>query len=193
MPDLALLKDRIFYMTNHLYTDTVNMTNMINDAQNMLTDGAKLEGSSSIAVISGTGSYALPATFKAPITLVKGTIAEPDQVYDLVSIDEFKFGYSIFESLIYLKPLPQETMILTLYYYKYATQLTLDTDTPEIDTQWHDLLSTYAAGMIALLLPDFDKGLADRYMQRWEEGKKAFKESMARKQKRTTVRQKIIW
>ena len=194
MPNLSALKDRVFKLTNGLYTDTFHMTDMLNDALNMLTDGAKLEGSSSVSVISGTSEYALPATFKAPITLIEGNISAPSQVYQLVSINEPKFGYAIFSTNLYLKPEPASDKTLTLYYYKYATQLENDEDLPEIDTQWHDLLSTYAAGMIALLLKDqMDKGLADRYLARWEEGKESFKRSIDRKQKRTSVREKVVW
>ena len=195
MPNVAELKDRIFRATNHTYTDVFHMLALLNDALNQLTDGAKLEGSQTVSVVNGTGSYALPSTFKAPIALIEGEISAPTRVYDLVNIDENKYGYAIFNGQLHIKPKPTDAKTLTMYFYKYATQLAADTDTPEIDSQYHDLLSTYAAGMI-MLLPDmkqYDKGLADRLMARWEDGKKSFRDSMMRKGKRTSVIQKVVW
>lgn len=195
MPQVSDLKDRIYQLTNNTYNDNFHMLNLLNDALNQLTDGAKLEGVQTINVVSGTDSYDLPATFKAPIALVDGSISAPNQVFDLVTIDDNNAGYVIFAGKMHLKPTINEDKTLTLYFYKYATPLVSDTDVPEIDAQYHDLLATYAAAMIMLLpaMKEYDKGLADRLLGRWEDGKKSFKESMMRKGKRTSVARRTVW
>jgi hypothetical protein len=192
MPTVAQLLDRIIKVTN--YTDRFFMIDLMNDALNQLVDGARLDGTSSISVTSGTASYTLPTDFKAPIALIDGSLSEPDIVYPLINVSETRFGYAVFGGNVIIKPEPQEDKTLILAYYKYATELSDDEDVPEIDSQWHDLLSTYTTGMIHMI-PDrnVDKGTVDRYMGRWDEGKKNFIESMTRRNKRSSVREKVMW
>ena len=195
MPTLSQLKDRIFRNTGGMYTETFHMTDLINDALSMLVDGAKLKGIQTINVVGMTGEYALPADFKSPSVLqdqtdTNGSVAP----YDLVNISENKFGYAIADGNIVLKPVPTAATTLTHYYYKYATVLVNDTDVPEVDSAYHFLLSTYASAVI-LLIPGLQNapGLGDRFMNQWEEGKRSFFANMARKNKTTRTREKVVW
>lgn len=178
-----------------MYTDKYYMTDLINDAQNQLVEIAKLRGVQTIEVVQGVDSYALPENFKAPGTLIDTTEENCNVTYELVDITENRFGYAIENGNIVIKPIPQRNRTLTHYYYKYATQLYNPGDVPEIDPQYHDLLSTYAAGMI-LLLPTLqiqDKTLSDRYLNRWQEGKISFTNDMQRKNKATKGRTVNLW
>lgn len=192
MPNVSQLLDRVIKATN--YTDRFNTVDLFNDALNQLIDGSKLEANINISVVADTSEYALPTDFKAPIALIEGDVASPHNIYPLINITEQRFGYSIYNGQIILKPPPAAATTLTLYYYKYATQLVEDEDIPEIDAQWHELLSTYAIGMIHMI-PDrnVDKGTVDRYMSRWEEGKLSFIQSMSRKNRRSRVREVNLW
>lgn len=194
MANLSLLKDRIFRNTGGTYTETYHMTDLINDALNMLVDGAKLKAVQSIPVVTETASYALPTNFKSPSILQDETNPNGIVPYHLVDISENTFGYAIAEGNIILKPIPTQATTLTHYYYKYATPLEANADVPEIDAPYHFLLSTYASAVI-LTLPgqQGDKGLGDRMFAQWEEGKTAFFADMARKNKITRTREKVVW
>ncbi|AHV96154.1 hypothetical protein [Paenibacillus sabinae] len=195
MPTLEEIRIRVFRATSGMYTDTYHMTDLINDAIHQLVEGARLRDSSSIAVTAGVNTYSLPANFKSPGALLDATSADSLVPYELVDITENRTGYAIEGGDLIIKPTPQESRTLTHYYYKYATPLVSETDVPEIDPQYHDLLAFYAAGMI-LLLPQLsiaDKTLSDRYMNRWNEGKASFISDMQRKNKSSRARTVNTW
>lgn len=184
--DVNSLLDRVRRHTNHIYVDTFHMIDLMNDAQNQLVEGAKLRGVQTITLVPGTDEYALPSDFKSPGNLVD-TTDDCYVEYSLVDIATNESGYAIEGGNIYIKPIPQASRTLSHYYYKYAQQMGDVADTPEIDSNYHDLLAIYAAGMI-LMLPELagtDKGLADRYLKRWEDGKTNFFRDMQRKNKAT--------
>lgn len=192
--DLNALLDRVRRHTNHVYPDTFHMIDLMNDAQNQLIEGAKLRGVQTITLVPGTSVYPIPSDFKSPGNLVD-TTDESYVEYALVDIATNEFGYAIENGNIHIKPVPQAERTLTHYYYKYAQPMELSTDTPEIDSNYHDLLAVYAAGMI-LLLPQLsgqDKSLADRYLGRWEAGKQNFFQDMQRKNKATRGKVVNIW
>lgn len=171
------------------------MDDLLNDAQYQLFEGAKLRTSVSIPLIIGTDTYPLPDNFKSPGQLLDAT--DPNNVYsyELVDISENKTGYAIEAGNIIIKPVPDQAKTLTHYYYKYPERMFNETDTPEIDAQYHDLLTQYAAAMI-LLLPTLqiqDKTLSDRYLKRWEEGKMTFISDMQRKNKSNRGRTVVEW
>lgn len=190
---VADLKDRIFRATGGRYTDTFHMLDLLNDALNELVDGAKLRGKTTISVVADDNGYAKPADFKAAYLLQDETNPNGIAVYPLVSIGENAFGYAV-EDQIYLKPVPNTATTLTLYYYKYATQLSADSDTPEIDAQYHSALSDYAIWLI-MLMPEMgvDKGTTDRFMQSWDRSKQSFITAMTKKNKLSRVREKVVW
>lgn len=195
MPALGELRQRVFHATSGLYTETYHMDNLLNDALNQLVEIAKLRGVQTLSLIPGTDTYALTDNFKSPGQLLDTTDQNCAIPYELVDITENRFGYTIENGNIIIKPVPQQSKELTHYYYKYATQLVNDSDVPEIDSQYHDLLSTYASGMI-LLLPTLqiqDKTLSDRYLVRWQEGKLNFANDMQRKNKATRGRTVNLW
>jgi hypothetical protein len=195
MPNLAELRARVHRATSGMYTDITYMDDLLNDAQYQLFEGAKLRTAVSIPVISGTDTYALPADFKSPGQLMDATDANNVYVYELVDITENKTGYAIESGNIVIKPVPDQDRTLTHYYYKYPARMYDEADTPEIDAQYHDLLTHYAAGMILLLpmLQIQDKTLSDRYLKRWEEGKMTFIADMQRKNKSSRGRTVVEW
>jgi hypothetical protein len=195
MPTLGELRARVFRSTSGMYTETYHMNDLINDAQSQLVDGARLRGVQSINVLTSTDTYALPENFKSPGEMLYQQQNECIVTYPLLDIASNQFGYAIEAGNIILKPYPQETRTLTHYYYKYATTLVDDSDVPEIDPQYHDLLQFYAAAMI-ILLPTLniqDKTLSDRYLKRWDEGKAGFIMDMQRKNKSSTGRTVVNW
>lgn len=194
MATIANLKDRIFRLTSHRYNDTFHMLDLINSAQGELVEGARLRDKQTISVVQGTASYALPNNFKSP-GVVQDESNECVVLYDLVDISENLPGYAIEGGSIVIKPTPSNDLTLTHYYYKYPATLVDDSDIPEIDEPYHDLLAVYAAGMI-LLLPELtitDKTLSDRLLKRWDEGKFDFIASMQRKNKSAKGRTVTNW
>lgn len=192
MATVAQLLDRVIKSTN--YNDQYYIIDLLNDALSELVDAAKMETSQEYSVTTGVSEYTLPTNFKAPVSLMEGTIDAPSAVYPLVNIDEYKFGYAIYDTKFYLKPEVTENKTLTLYYYKYAAALSESTETPEIDSNWHQLLANYAIGQI-YLMPEskVDKGTVDRMMATWTQGKQSFVESQQRKRRRSSVREKVVW
>lgn len=190
--NLQELKERVFRLTNNKFTDEFHMVDLINDALNQLVDIGKIKGKETIEVSKGNGEYDLPELFKAPYALIEGDVSDP-VIYPLINMND-RFGYVIYGDVFYLKPLPNENKTLTMFYYKYASRLENPDDVPEIDSQWHDLLAMYAAGMI-MLLPDLgvERGLSDRILGRWDEGKRQFESAMMRKNKQSSVREKVRW
>jgi hypothetical protein len=190
------LKDRIFRMTNDQYHDTFHMRDLINSALTMLSNEARIEGVQSYSVTSGTANYTLPVRYKSPRALVEGSVDNPLQIFDLVTIDDVNFGYAIWGGEIILKPNPTADKTLNFYYYKYATLLQNDMDEsdPEFDG-YEDVVSSYAAAMI-LSLPgnsDQSKYLIDRYFATWDAGKRRFKTDLAKQNKQATVRKVNMW
>lgn len=192
MATVSQLLDRVIKSTN--YNDRFYIIDLFNDALSELVDAAKMEASQEYNVTPSVTEYTLPINFKAPMSLMEGAIDAPNEVYPLVNIDEYKFGYAIYSTKFHLKPEVTENKTLILYYYKYATALVEDDDTPEIDSNWHQLLANYAIGQIHLM-PDskVDKGTVDRIMTTWVQGKQSFIESQQRKRRRSSVREKVVW
>lgn len=194
MPTLDELRKRVHNATGGMYTDLFHMTDLINDALNQMVEGARLRGEQSLSIVMNTNTYALPADFKSPGQLLD--MDNPDSIlaYELIDLSENSLGYSIKGSDIIIKPSPMESKTLTHYYYKYATPLVAGTDVPEIDAQYHDALSFYAAGMI-LLLPQLNQSatLADRYLSRWDSMRESFMVDMQRKNKASRGRVVNQW
>lgn len=203
MANVAQLKDRIFRSTNYQYNETFHMLDLLNDALNIMVDGAKLRTKTTIYVSAGLNSYPLPDNFKAPGQLLDETQPNATLPYELVDIGENRFGYSIEAGNIYIKPVPTQDVTLTFYYYNYATPLVLDTDVPtDIDSQYHNLLATYAVSQIIPLVKNdtttrysvMAANLADnRAWQQWKDGLSEFIQVMTKKNRSSKVREKIVW
>jgi len=188
--NLADLKTRIFRMTNHIYNDTFHMTDLVNDALNIIATEAKLEAETSINVTAGTANYPLPTDYKSPRALMEGTLDCPIHIYDLVPPEEISYGYSIWNGEIIIKPTPTQNVTLNFYYYKFPSELKNDEDIPDIDPQYHEILAAYAAAMI-LSLPGVEgvsNALRDRYFAMWDEGRSRFQADMERKNRQRSVR-----
>lgn len=192
--NVGKLLDRVYRSTNYKYTDRFGILDMFNDAQSQLTDDAKLEASSTVTLVVDQENYTLPTNFKAPISLIDGTIANPSVIYPLVNINENHFGYAIYNGEILLKPEPSEDKTINFYYYKKPTELALDADEPQFDSLYHYLLASYAIYMIGLM-PDtgIAQGMVDRAKAEWIEGSKSFVQSISRKNKRSRVNEKVVW
>lgn len=193
--NVGQLLDRVYKATGGKYNDRFDIVDLFNQAQSILTDDAKIEATSTVTTVINQDNYPLPADFKAPISLIDGTISNPNFIYPLINIDEHRFGHALFGSEIYIKPTPNEVKTLNLYYYKHPVALVLDADVPGFDPFYHYLLSTYAIYNI-MLIPDsgnFDKGTYDRAYADWENGRQNFLKAQSRKQKRTRVNEKVVW
>lgn len=188
------LLGRVINSTGHKYEDRFQIISLLNEAQSILTDDAKLEASATVTMVVNQDQYPVPPDFKAPIALIHGTISNPDFIYPLVNIDENRFGYALFGGNLYIKPTPTESKTLNLYYYKHSAPLVADSDAPGFDSFYHYLLATYAIFNI-MLIPgtDFDKGIIDRARSEWETGRQNFLHAQSRKQKRSRVNEKVVW
>lgn len=192
--NVGSLLDRVYRATNYKYMDRFGIVDLFNDAQSQITDDAKIEAESQVSLVVDQESYTIPADFKSPISLIDGTIASPNYVYPLVNINEYRFGYSIYNGEILLKPAPSQAKTINLYYYKSPSLLVDDEDVPEFDQLYHYLLSSYAIFMIGLM-PEMDvpQGMVDRSKMQWVEGSQAFVQSITRKNKRSRVNEKVVW
>lgn len=192
--NVGKLLDRVYRSTNYKYNDRFGIVDMFNDAQSQMTDDAKIESSSTITLVVDQENYMLPTNFKAPISLIDGTIANPNIIYPLVNINEYQFGYSIYNGEILLKPKPSEAKTINFYYYKKPTELSVDADEPQFDSLYHYLLASYAIYMIGLM-PEMaiSQGMVDRAKAEWIEGSRDFVQSIARKNKRSRVNEKVVW
>lgn len=194
--NLSDVKDRVFRLTNNIYNDTFHMRDLINSALTILSDDGKIESVQTYQVTAGNATYTLPSGFKSVRALVEGSIDNPSQVYDLVSLDSAEGGYALWGDSLTIKPTPEQDKTLNLYFYKYATQLVNDTD--ELESQfvgYVDVIASYAAAMI-LSLPGMDnvtRGLIDRYFSIWEDGKQRFKLDRSKSTKQATVRKVTNW
>lgn len=192
--NVGKLLDRVYRSTNHKYTDRFGIVDMFNDGMSQITDDAKIEAESPVTLVINQENYALPADFKAPISLIDGTIANPDVIYPLVNISENRYGYAIYNDEILLKPAPSEVKTINFYYYKKPVELVLDEDIPEFDSLYHYLLASYATYMIGLM-PNMEiaQGMVDRAKAEWIEGSRNFVQSISRKNKRSRVNERVVW
>lgn len=192
--NVGKLLDRVYRATNWKYTDRFGIVDMFNDAQSQLTDDAKIEAESAVVLVVDQEAYTLPANFKAPINLIDGTIASPELIYPLININEYSYGYSIYNGEILLKPVPSEAKTINLYYYKTPAELVEDIDVPEFDSLYHYLLASYAIYNIGMM-PDMGitQGMIDRAKLEWTEGSRSFVQSISRKNKRQRVNCKVVW
>lgn len=188
------LLDRVYRATNYKYNDRFGIVDMFNDAQSQLTDDAKIEAESPVVLVVDQENYPLPTDFKAPISLIDGTIANPNTIYPLVNISEYRFGYSIYNNEILIKPVPSEAKTINLYYYKSPVVLVNDVDTPEFDALYHHLLASYAIYMIGMMADTgIAQGMVDRAKTDWIQGSQAFIQSISRKNKRQRVNERVVW
>lgn len=182
------LIDRVIRSTHNTDIDRFYIIDLLNDALTQLTDSAKIEASHTYTLQAGVGEYDLPEDFKSPITLIEGEPSNPSIVYHLSNLSEVKWGYTVYEGKLIVKPVPQAGKKVTLYFYKYASPLKEPDDIPDIDPQWHYLLTIYASAMIMMVV---SPNIADRLFANWEDGKRRFEQSMARNRKRSSVNQKV--
>jgi hypothetical protein len=186
LPKVEDLLERVQRSTG--YPDRFHIIDLFNDALNQLMEGAKLEGETELAFTNGVAN--LPLLFKSPIALIDGPISNPNNVYPPIHMDDLRTGFTVYGGKVYLKNIGDGTY--KLMYYRYANSLVNNGDTPEIDTQFHELLTYYAIGMI-YLMTDKDKGTIDRMLGAWENGKERFQREMMRKQKKDRVRETVRW
>jgi hypothetical protein len=203
MANLGQIKDQILRSVNYQYTDQFHMRDLINDAITNMVDAGKLKKKTTISVLNGINSYALPTDFKSPGTLQDETMPNAILPYELVDISENRFGYAIESGFIYIKPVPTQAVTLTHYYYNYPVALVNDLDIPvEIDAQYHNVIGLYA---IAMIIPIINKDTSTRYAvmannladtrawQMWQDGLKGFTDANTRKHKNIRSRDKVVW
>lgn len=192
---LSELKERVFRLTNNTFYDTSHMRDLINSALTILSNEAKLEGQQTYTLTPGVAEYTLPTGYKSARALVEGTIDNPVQIYNLITIEELKFGFAVWNGKIVLKPTPTDEKTLNLYFYKYATQLVEDEEETDAAFEGYgDVVASYAAAMI-LSLPgaDHNRYLIDRYFAIWDEGRARFKADRAKQNRQASVRLVSQW
>lgn len=183
--NLSEIVARTMRNINFVYNDRDHIKNLINEAQMLLAADAKLQTSQVITLIPGQASYALPAGYKEPISLVDGELCH----YTLTDMGSYESGFYIYGDELVLRPAPQEEKGVTFYYYQYPNELYNEEDVPVIDERYHDVLATYAAAMVLSLpnIPNVSHTLIDRYFGIWEQRKQQFKTGMQSKRKQTSV------
>ena len=193
--NLRDLKDRIFQMTNGIYRDQEHMRVLVNQALIELAKAAKIQSTATITTTPGVGEYPLPADFKEAISLLEGTPDNPVMEWRLVDPMSSHGGYAIYGGNLIIKPTPQDSRTLTLFYYAYPPEMVSDTDDLPIDDRYGYAIAAYAAAMI-LSLPGMEgvsQGMIDRYFRLFEDAKARFVADMQRRNKRTTVRKVVDW
>lgn len=127
-----------------------------------------LATSSTVAMVADQQAYAMPADLqsieKVVVTGEQRTLSElsPARAWG-----EYggKFGtatvpesFFIWGSSLYMVPIPTDaTKSITLYYYRFATELTNDTSVPEWAAPFHQILAEYAAAHVWEREEDFPK------------------------------------
>ncbi len=160
--------------------DNTKINNIINQGLRDLASRFRwswLQTTATIAVSSGTRSYALPTDFQYMHSVIradsKTRLRAVAPVKALGSYgDDFPTGtaggYYLWGSTLFLTRDPDSNETLNLFYYQAPTVLSNDTDSPGFDSQFHLILADYATSKIWEREEDFVKAKASE--QRFDDG-----------------------
>lgn len=127
-------------ITKDIDDDTIDNSvfiGWINRCLDDLTTIAKKESLKTMDISSGN-SYSLPSDlFEMFMVLVNG-----DQYYPVRINDSYTIGYKLWGNTLSLQSGP-DTGTIDFYYYKRLSRVASVTDTPEIDSTFHDLFVLY--------------------------------------------------
>jgi hypothetical protein len=160
--------------------DSAVLNNWINRALADLTPVAKKEAKATL-----TSPYTLPADLHEIVYVIQnGQTLEEVAIYD-----HYKSGYEVWGDTLTLQHAADQP--IDLYYFKRLSPLVNDTDVPEIEEEFHDLLILYTLGHIQFEDEDYD----DRpdALGRYQSRKQEFSEFIQRKRSKGRVNKKVVW
>jgi len=174
------VRDELVEATPGFWTDD-ELDRWINDANRDLTEVAQIPGGPyTFNTAAGTASYDPPSDF-----LKVRRLEVDDAMLIPLSLDRRMSGsgtpafYYVYDGKIYLVPTPDAVLGATLWYYKAASTLFADSDTPIIPEQFHRLIVVYAVGQAkrkaddpgyATYVQDYIAGRLDMQQKRSDEG-----------------------
>ena len=127
----------------------------INDAQrDIASTNDILETKSTITIVAGTNSYQLPTAVQSLYSVwFNGIALEPktmrqaeELILSIGDISQQSSGqpsiYWIWAGLVTLWPVPNANLTngLTIFYNRFPVDVTLNSDTPELDVKYHNLI-----------------------------------------------------
>ncbi len=182
MPDRASIRDYARELTlvetDDISNDKIN--NIVNQGIREMASRFRwpwLETTTTIAVVSGTRSYALPTDFQYLHSLLRASSRIRLRATSASKAlgaygDDFPTGtasgYYLWGSNLFLTKDPDSNETLNLFYYQAPTVLSNDTDSPAFDSQFHLLLADYTVSKIWEREEDFVKAKASE--DRWDDG-----------------------
>lgn len=153
------------------YTDTV-LTDLTNAGIGFLSGEADwrwLEKSATIACVNADPDYAVPTDYRRTIAVIDadGVVLRRKPFDELqfmtTATDDTPHFFSIYGSLVHVRPVPNGTFNLTHYYVGEETALSAGTDTPALPTRWHDVAVEYAVYLAKMRAGNFQE--ADQNLQ----------------------------
>jgi hypothetical protein len=160
--------------------DNVVLNNWINRALDDLTSVAKREAKATL-----TSPYTLPTDLHEIVYVI-----QDGQTLEEVAVnDPYTTGYELWGNSLTLQHTSDSP--IDLYYFKRLTKLTNDTDVPEIEEEFHDLLILYALGHIQFEDEDYD----DRpdALGRYQARKQEYRQYIQKKRSIGRVNKKVVW
>lgn len=159
------------------------LNDVLDDGYHRITSAFEwpwLSATASLNVTAGNGTVALPSDYRSGAALhMTATRVKLEQVghnsaWDLFGGDlptgDAHTHFFLWDMAIELIPVPDtsETGRLTLRYYKTPTPLANDSDEPEWDESFHDLLVNFGAAYVWQREEDFDRAkfYGDEYARR---------------------------
>jgi len=103
--------------------------------------------------------------------------------------DNNGIGYKVWGNAITLQNI---TGPIQLYYYRTLAKVFYNTDIPEIEEPYHDLLVYYAIGHLQFKDEDYEDR-ADMLQQRYMPRKAEYKAFIDRRNKKSSVKSKVKW
>lgn len=110
----------------------------------------QLQSTSTIAVVAGTASYALPTDLVRLVSLRNTTDADPltdiaiNAVDDLPAARGKPTSFAVYGAQMLLYPTPDRVYPLELRYEKDSVEMSSDSDVPQLPDAYSDALVTYA-------------------------------------------------
>lgn len=169
------------------YRDRFYIVSLLNEALSQLVWGAGgIEKTAYLSIMDGEAIA--PSDIITPILLTDGTTTP----YTLETLRDYTGDggktYTIFDGVIHISPV--EDVELVMSYYGQAAEIIEDDDEPEIELASHYLLPLYAVAMAGA---NDQKSATNTRMMRFESARAIYNATMARKRKRTRVREVNNW
>ena len=143
---IKAVRDELLEPTPGFWSDE-EITRLINEANNELTEKAKVEAAPyTFTTTANTSNYSLPSDlYQIKLIKINDNKIYPASIDVLnSSVIGFPIYYVVFNNQLYFYPIPDDTYTVRLYYYKKANQLVNTTDVPVLPERYHYLLKLYA-------------------------------------------------